>query len=179
MDSIWLHWVLFINQEGTTVHSHRNIYLFQIWVCLFCLLGLSWPHYLGTYKMPDPQAWNTTQHSTPTREPTIQQKRCGRELMTMGSSGHITQCPIRSCQLESVGMVHLRHSWITSLEAILFKDRAPSFRTLSPGKTASVSLNYKLWLPREHFERLVPREQQARQRDTILWRVIAADQQER
>lgn len=60
--------------------------------CAFCCLpDLSWHHYLGAYKMPNPQAWNPIQHSTPTRKPTVQpKKRCGREFIIMGSSGQIT-----------------------------------------------------------------------------------------
>ena len=82
--------------------------------------------------------------------PPYNQKRCERELIIMGSSGLITSCPIRSCQPKTAGIAHRRYNWISSSEAILFKDREPSLRTVSPGTTASMSLNYKLWLPCEH-----------------------------
>ena len=120
--------------------------------CAFCCLpDLRWHHYLGAYKIPNPQAWNPIQQSTPTRKPTVQPKKvCERELIIMGSSGLITSCPIRSCQPKTAGIAHRRYNWISSSEAILFKDREPSLRTVSPGTTASMSLNYKLWLPCEH-----------------------------
>ena len=81
--------------------------------------------------------------------PPYNQKRCERELIIMGSSGLITSCPIRSCQPKTVGIAHRRYNWISSSEAIPFKDRAPSLRKVLPGTTASMSMNYKLWLPCE------------------------------
>lgn len=50
----------------------------------------------------------------------------------------------------------------------IVQGEVPSFKTLSPGEIASVSLNYKLWLSRGHFGFLVSRDQQARRGDTIL-----------
>lgn len=45
--------------EGPAIYSYGERYLFQEWICLFCLHYLSQHHYLIAYNAEFTQAWDT------------------------------------------------------------------------------------------------------------------------
>lgn len=40
-----------IHFEGAVIPFDRNRYIGQVWLCLSCLQGLTWYHYLGALRL--------------------------------------------------------------------------------------------------------------------------------